>query len=237
MRAVRAPFVVVDPPVLCQYLSLEEAVEELAVQVLVAHAAVERLDPGVLPRRAGLDEDRRRRVEPAPVRDGMSDELRTIVKPEIHGIATLAGDLVQDCNDVIGVDRAVDHGGKCFPRELVDDVQNLDRPAVRGLVELEVGRPDDIRCDRAHLPDEHTESSEAFLSLFVRNSQPLFSPKTMDALVVDSPALLSSLARGASPAPAGTARRERSQPGAKGELVVGGNRGRETLCRSRLSDD
>jgi hypothetical protein len=45
--------VVVDPPVPCQHLGLEKSVEELTVQVLVAHATVERLDPSVLPRLTG----------------------------------------------------------------------------------------------------------------------------------------------------------------------------------------
>ena len=48
--AVGPAVVVVDAPVLGKDLSLEEAVEELAVQVLVTHSAVEALDPSVLPR-------------------------------------------------------------------------------------------------------------------------------------------------------------------------------------------
>ena len=45
---VGALLVVVDPPALGEDLSLEEQVEELAVQELVAKPSVERLDPGVL---------------------------------------------------------------------------------------------------------------------------------------------------------------------------------------------
>ena len=49
MGAVRPVHVVVDPPVLEEDLSLEQGLEELAVQVLVPQPAVEALDPGVLP--------------------------------------------------------------------------------------------------------------------------------------------------------------------------------------------
>ena len=52
MRALR---VVLDPPVLEQHLRLEQAVELLDGQELVAQPAVERLDVWVLPRRVGLD--------------------------------------------------------------------------------------------------------------------------------------------------------------------------------------
>lgn len=49
--------VVVDAPVLEEHLSLEQAVEELTVQELVAQPSVERLDPGVLQWRSWVDEN------------------------------------------------------------------------------------------------------------------------------------------------------------------------------------
>ena len=48
--------VVVDPPVLDDHSGLEQAVPLAAVEQLVAEAAVEALDPSVLPRRARVDE-------------------------------------------------------------------------------------------------------------------------------------------------------------------------------------
>ncbi len=54
VRAVRPVDVVVDAPVLEEDLGLEQRVEALSVQVLVTQAAVERFDPGVLPRAAGM---------------------------------------------------------------------------------------------------------------------------------------------------------------------------------------
>jgi hypothetical protein len=55
--AVSSVDVVVDPPQLCHHLSLEEAVEELAVQVFIPEPTVEALDPGVLPRQRGTNEN------------------------------------------------------------------------------------------------------------------------------------------------------------------------------------
>ena len=46
---VRTVHVVVDAPVLDDHLGLEQAVEAPAVEQFVTKAAVERLDPGVLP--------------------------------------------------------------------------------------------------------------------------------------------------------------------------------------------
>jgi hypothetical protein len=47
--AVGSVLVVVDAPVLDEYLGFAEAVEGPAVEELVAEPAVERFDPGVLP--------------------------------------------------------------------------------------------------------------------------------------------------------------------------------------------
>ena len=65
--AVWALRVVLDPPVLDQHLRLEQAVELLDGQELVAQPAVERLDVRLLPRRTGLDVAAARAGEPAPV--------------------------------------------------------------------------------------------------------------------------------------------------------------------------
>ena len=56
MGAVGSVLVVVDPPLLDEHLGLEQVVELPAVEELVAQPAVEGFDPGVLPRRAGVDE-------------------------------------------------------------------------------------------------------------------------------------------------------------------------------------
>jgi hypothetical protein len=77
---VRPVHVVVDPPVLQKDLDFEQGLEALAVQIPVAKPSAERLDPGVLPRRSRIDEDRVGAEEAAPLRDGEGDELGPCVR-------------------------------------------------------------------------------------------------------------------------------------------------------------
>jgi hypothetical protein len=79
--AMRPVDVVVDSPVLQEDLGFEQGVEALAVQGLVAETAVERLDPAVLPRSPGIDEDGV--GEPAPVGHRVGDELRAVVEAHV----------------------------------------------------------------------------------------------------------------------------------------------------------
>jgi len=72
--------VVVDAPVLDEHLGLEQGIEPLAVEEVVAKATVERLDPGVLPWGSRVDEDRVRAVEAAPVGDCVGDELGSVIE-------------------------------------------------------------------------------------------------------------------------------------------------------------
>ena len=73
--AVGSVLVVVDAPVLDEHLGFEEVVELPAVEELVAEPAVEGLDPGVLPGRAGVDEAGADTVEAAPVGYGLAERL------------------------------------------------------------------------------------------------------------------------------------------------------------------
>src|SRR5215207_6775441 len=66
-RGVRAAVVVVLAPVLDDDLRFGQAGEQLDVEQLVANSGVKGLHERVLPRRAGLDERRRRAGLPAPV--------------------------------------------------------------------------------------------------------------------------------------------------------------------------
>ena len=74
MGAVGSVDLLVDSPVLEKHLCLEQSLEELTVQVLVAQAAVEALDPGILLRGTGIDEDGVGLVESTPVFAGCSSQ-------------------------------------------------------------------------------------------------------------------------------------------------------------------
>ena len=82
-------------------------------------------------------------AEAAPVAEGVRGHLGAVVHPhELGGGAALADDLVEHPDGVVGVDRAGDADRQGLAGVLVDDVQQLQRPAVDGRVELEVQRPD-----------------------------------------------------------------------------------------------
>ena len=125
--------VVVEPPALEQHPCFEHAVEELAVEVLVSEPSVERLDEAVLPRAPRVDEDRAGAVEAAPVRDRVGDELRSAVEADVARRDTsLVCEAVEDTDHVVGVDGPLHLDRQCLPRELVDDVEQLERPCVLG---------------------------------------------------------------------------------------------------------
>jgi hypothetical protein len=66
-RAVQANVIAFIPPIGQHDLEPEQGVELPTVEHLVTESAVERLDPGVLPRRARIAEYGFRTAEPAPV--------------------------------------------------------------------------------------------------------------------------------------------------------------------------
>ncbi len=66
-------------PVLDEDAGLGEAGEQFLGEQLVADAGVERLDVGVMPRRAGLDERAARPAVAAPVLQRDSGQLRAVV--------------------------------------------------------------------------------------------------------------------------------------------------------------
>lgn len=81
-------------------------------------------------------------VEAAPVRDGVSDELRSVIEADEAGRHPPLGDEpVEDPGDVVGVVGAVDLDGEAFAGDLVDHVKHLEGAAFGGCVELEVERP------------------------------------------------------------------------------------------------
>ena len=79
MRSV----VIVDvAPLVVEEASLANGVEYLAGKELVPRPAVEGLDPGVLPRAAGVDVGGLDAIEAAPIADGGGDELGAVVAPD-----------------------------------------------------------------------------------------------------------------------------------------------------------
>ena len=87
--------VVVVAPVVDDATHVAQAVEPVLRQVLVAEAAVEALDVGVLHRFAGLDEAQLHAVASGPVLHRAARELRAVVGADDLGQAALGLDLVE----------------------------------------------------------------------------------------------------------------------------------------------
>jgi hypothetical protein len=84
-------------------------------------------------------------AEAAPVAQGVGGHLGAVVHPdELRAGAALAGDLVEHPGLLVGVDPAGHPHRQRLAGVLVDDVEQFQRAAVAGGVELEVQGPDTV---------------------------------------------------------------------------------------------
>lgn len=81
--AVRPDRIVVAPPALDQKLCLLQRIEDFPVQQFVPQLAVEALVVAILPRAAGLDEQRRYAEPGKPATHDLSHELGPIVGADV----------------------------------------------------------------------------------------------------------------------------------------------------------
>src|SRR4029079_7218069 len=85
-------------------------------------------------------------------------------------------------------DAALDHPTEALAGVLIDDGCDLDRPPVGGDVELEVHRPHPVWRVRGPL-FLRGGAAVAFAASSLRHSQAFLTPKALDLLVIDNPAL------------------------------------------------
>ena len=105
-----------------------------------------------------------------------------------HGwIATVGGKPVEFVDQLVAGNGAFDESAEAFAGVLVDDGDNLDRPAIGGGVELEVDRPHPVRRLGRHRLSGG--GAEPFATTALRHPEPLVAPQPLDFLVVDWPAL------------------------------------------------
>ncbi len=229
--------VVVAAPVLDQHSGFGETREQLDAEQLVAHPGAEALDVWVLPRRARLDVRAARAREPTPVSERVGGQLGPVVAANEPGRAAELGDeALQRRDGLVGVDAAVTLDRERLAGELVDDMQQLENPAVGGLIELKVQRPDVIGRLCAQPVGRHRRGPEALaLAPALRHAQPLLTPQPLRTLAIQHPALLEQqLMRTPIPPPRPLARdlpQRRPQPG-----VVAGHARLVTLRRTMLPD-
>src|SRR5215211_7843579 len=232
--------VVLDPPGLDHDLGHGQAGELLEVEQLVTHAAVEGLDVGVFPRRAGLDVPGPGAGQAAPLPQAPRDQLRAVVGAQVRGHAPLGDQAVEHGNEIISAAPAPHPHRERLAGVLIHDVGQLQPPPISGLVELEVDRPHMVGAGRAE-PLGGIGCDAAALAGADRAAQALLAPQPLDALVVDPGPGLARLAAqhppGHPPAPPGMCSGEVAEPLAQPRLVVWSGRSRAALRGAVLAGD
>src|ERR1035437_5688856 len=215
---------------------LGQAGELLDVEQLVTDAGVEGLDEWVLPRRARLDERGAGLGEHAPVLERVRGHLRAVVHPQELRGAALGDQPLQRRDDHVRVDAARDQHHQRLARELVNDVQQLQRPRVGRLIELEIERPHVIRPLGAKpLGRDRRLPEPSTLALALRDPEPLLPPQALHPLAVHLPAQLPQPMMRTTVPPPRPLHREPAQLGAQRRVIIGPLR-LVTLRRARLPD-
>jgi len=138
---------------------------------------------------------------PSPVGHRVARQFRAVVAAQYGWVATHGGEAIQFVDEDVGSDRSVDQPAEAFAGVFVDDRDDLDGAAVGGGVELEVHRPDLVRCISLR-PVGCRARAEAFASATLRHPTGPLRAQALDHLVVDVPALTAGIViRGPEPTP------------------------------------
>lgn len=122
-RVVGAFLVVGDHPFMDHLSHLGEGVEKMSVEHLVAEGAVEAFDVGVLGWFAGLDVVEQHAVPLAPGDEFGRNEFGTVVDADLERKRTAFAKLVENPDDPLGWQRAVDLDGQGLAHPLVEDIE------------------------------------------------------------------------------------------------------------------
>lgn len=166
-----------SPPLFDQDLRLFEAIEDFAIEQLVAEPGIEALAVAVLPGRPRLDVGGPGTNGGNPVPYGLRHELRTVVGPNVGRDTAQDEQITQDVDDAVGVEPALDFDCQAFPAELVEEVQRPEDLAVIRSTVDEVVAPDMVVIFR---PEPHTrpivQPEPSLLRLLHWHFQPLPPP-------------------------------------------------------------
>jgi hypothetical protein len=152
------------------------------------------------------------------------------------GRAAFGDEAFDDGDDVIGGAGPPHVHGERLPGELIHDVAQLQPPAVRGLVELEVDGPHVVRSLGSQ--QRPTAGRPCSLALAGRRpAQPLVPPQAPGALAVDGVSLPTQDRVRRLPAPPGMPAGDLPQPPTHLLLLDRSRPGREPLRGAVLADD
>lgn len=114
--AASVPSAVLPPPPYTEALSVEAPVTEMAS---------ERFDMGILPRTAGLDEQRRHPRSTAPVAHPVSHQLRPVVRAKIDRHTSLHNGLPSPLQNVDRLPLPLRENRQAVPRAVIHPWQDL----------------------------------------------------------------------------------------------------------------
>lgn len=113
----------------------------MRLQHLMAEAAVEKFNVGVLGRLAGLDVMKLHFVFLAPRDELCGDELRSVVDPDLAGQSPAVPKLFEHPDNAFGRQGGIHLDGQCFAHAFVEDVECPEPFAMPQGVVHEVHRP------------------------------------------------------------------------------------------------
>ncbi len=142
-----------------------------------------------------------------------------VVTTQHSGVTAVAGQPVELIDQNIGGDAAFNQPAQAFPSVLINDRHDLDRAPVGGGVELKVHRPHPIGRIGNHDLGRGA-GAEAFAAAALRHPQTLLAPQSLQAFVVDIPAVGAGAVIGAAKPPAGMLFGPQAQPRPQSSIRV-----------------
>jgi hypothetical protein len=106
--------------------------------------------------------------------------------------AALGGESIEFGDEVLASNRPLHQTAEAFAGVFVDDGHDLDRTPVGGGVEFEVSGPHPVGRVGGRTVG-HGRHAVAFAAPPLRHPQPFLTPKPLDLLVIDVPALTTGI--------------------------------------------
>lgn len=138
---MRAKRVVSRPPLLDLVPRICQVREPVLVQAFVPKRAVEAFHVTVLRRSPGCYEAKKNIVFMAPLHQGATPELGTVVELKLSGFSPEVRQLGEHINDMPAADRNAHFDSKTFTRAVIDDRQHAKSPTVDERVVDEIRTP------------------------------------------------------------------------------------------------
>lgn len=146
-RGMSALVVVLVLPVADHDPCMEQRVEAVDVQTLVAEPRVERLNVSVSPGLTGRDV-RQPGSRASPVCNGIRDELRPVVTSQHHRCPMLSDEFLEMLDESLCGDRPLHKTTQTHAGVLIHEGADLDRFAALIDIKLEINRPHHARRSR-----------------------------------------------------------------------------------------